>query len=260
LPILKSPARRSHISTSEENDPPVDGSRDTESARPTFAQRAERPREGGAWLLIVVLAAAFPVYWGFQWLTAGEEAQEVSEAARERADFLSVADDYAATLFSEQRWEEAARAYRVVRERYLEANDGKYDDSVAALLFNEAACELNRGRNTAARELLLELQSKVPTYRSEEISQLIRETTELSQNERYQQLVDAASAAFDQNNWPETIQRYQDVHDLAMAYGNNEQYANAEELLSGIRTANPSYDSARIDEQVRRVTAILQGR
>ncbi len=280
LPILKSLARSWRISTSEEKDPPVGSSRGSESVRPTFAQRPERPREGGAWLVIVALAAAFPIYWGFQRLTASEEGKQVSDAAQDRADFLSVADDYAATLFSEQRWEEAARAYRVVRERYLEANDGNYDEPAAALLFNEAASELNRGRDTAARELLLELESKVPSYRPEEISTLIREATERSQMERYQQLVDAASAVFEQSNWTETIRLYQDVldhlrsmgysekddlfsqsqYDLAMAYGNNEQYADAEELLSGIRTANPSYDSARIDEQHRRVTAILQKR
>ena len=135
-------------------------------------------------MLVVALAAAFPIYWGFQRLTASVEDTQASDAAQERADFLSVADDYAATLFSEQRWEEAARAYRVVRERYLEANGGKYDEPAAALLFNESACELNRGRNTVARDLLLELESKVPSYRPEEISQLIREATERSQMER----------------------------------------------------------------------------
>ncbi len=89
---------------------------------------------------------------------------------------------------------------------------------------------------------------------------------------------EAASLAFDQAAWSVAIERYQEVldhlrslgyaqgddllsqtlYDQAMAYWNDEQYANAERLLGSIRTANPDYDVARIEDQHQQVIAILR--
>ena len=257
-------------------DPPEDSG--TPPARPRFAQRSERPREGGAWLLVALLAISFPAYWGYRQLTAGEEPEAKPGTAGQQADVLAVADDYAATLFADQKWEEAAKAYRILRERYLEANSGEYDESAGALHFNEAASEMNRGKNLAARTLLLDLARELPSYRPEEISGLIREASDRSRMERYEQLSEAASLAFDQAAWSVAIERYQEVldhlrslgyaqgddllsqtlYDQAMAYWNDEQYANAERLLGRIRIANPDYDAARIEDQHQQVIAILR--
>ena len=229
-------------------------------------------------MLIVALAAAFPIYWGYQRFIATDDAQESSSAEEERADFLAVADDYAASVFAEGRWEEAAKAYRVVRERYLEANDGVYDESAAALLFNQAASELNRGRSDVAQTLLLELQVEAPTYRPEEIAEFIRETADRAPTDRYEYLTAQASAAFDEGNWTLAVQRYREllVHlrsmgyseaddlfsqamfDQAMAYSNEGQYVEAERILNDLKAGNPDYDPARIDEQHQRVIALLR--
>ncbi len=229
-------------------------------------------------MLIVVLAAAFPIYWGYQRFIATDDAQQSSSAEEERADFLAVADDYAASLFAEGRWEEAAKAYRVVRERYLEANDGVHDESAAALLFNQAASELNRGRSDVAQTLLLELQVEAPTYRPEEIADLVRETADRAPTDRYEYLTAQASSAFDEGSWTLAVQRYREllVHlrsmgyseaddlfsqamfDQAMAYSNEGQYVEAERILNDLKAGNPDYDPARIDEQHQRVIALLR--
>ncbi|MEE9279976.1 MAG: hypothetical protein V3V67_07355 [Myxococcota bacterium] len=228
-------------------------------------------------LIAVLLAASLPAYWVYQRFVATESAEQ-TDSAQQRSDFLTVADDYAATLFAEQKWEEAAKAYRLVRERYLKANGGAYDEAAGALLFNEAASELNRGDSRAARALLLELAREVPSYRPEEIAELIRETGERSGMQDYEQLETAASVAFDRGDWNESIRRYGQVleqlratgysasddiysqtqYDQAMAYWNGEGHAQAEELLRGIRSANPDYDPERIDEQHRELLAILR--
>jgi len=118
-------------------DPPEDSG--TTAARLRFSQRSERPREGGAWLVVALLAIAFPAYWGYRQLTADEEPEAKPGTAEQQAEFLAVADDYAATLFADQKWDGAAKAYRMLRERYLEATGGEYDEAAGALLFNEAA-------------------------------------------------------------------------------------------------------------------------
>ena len=146
-------------------------------------------------LIIGLLVAAFPIYWGYERFIATDEAQQDSDAAEKRSDFLAVADDYAASLFAEGRWVEAAKAYRVVRERYLEANDGAYDESAATLLFNEAASEMNRGRSDIAHTLLLDLQVEAPSYRPEEITELVRETADRAQTYLYEYLAAEARRA-----------------------------------------------------------------
>ena len=229
-------------------------------------------------LIIGLLVAAFPIYWGYERFIATNESQPDSDAAEKRSDFLAVADDYAATLFAEGRWQEAVKAYRVVRERYLEANDGVYDEAAATLLFNEAASEMNRGRSDIAQTLLLELQVEAPSYRPEEIMELVRETADRAQTDRYDYLAAEASAAFDEGNWTLALQRHQELlvhlrsmgyseaddlvsqtmYDHAMAYSNGAQYADAERILSGIKAGNPDYDPARVDEQHQRIIAILK--
>ena len=114
---------------------------------------------------------------------------------------------------------------------------------------------MNRGKNLEARTLLLDLARELPSYRPEEISGLIREASDRSRMERYEQLSEAASLAFDEAAWSVAIERYQEVldhlrslghaegddllsqtlYDQAMAYWNDEQYANAERLLGRIR-------------------------
>ena len=226
----------------------------------------------------MVLAAAFPIYWGYQRFIATDDSEQSSSAEEKRSDFLAVADDYAANLFAEGRWEEAAKAYRVVRERYLEANEGVHDEATAALLFNEAASELNRGRSDVAQALLLELQVEAPSYRPEEIAQLVRETADRAQTDRYEYLTAEASAAFDAGDWTLAVARYEELmvhllsmgyseaddlvsqtmYDQAMAYSNEGQYVEAERILSDLKAGNPDYDPARIDEQHQRVIGILR--
>ena len=54
-------------------------------------------------LIIGLLVAAFPIYWGYERFIAPDEAQQDSDAAEKRSDFLAVADDYAANLFAAPR-------------------------------------------------------------------------------------------------------------------------------------------------------------
>ncbi len=181
-------------------------------------------------------------------------------------------------MFAEGRWEEAAKAYRVVRERYLEANDSVYDESAATLLFNEAASEMNRGRSDLAQTLFLELQVEAPAYRPDEIAELVGETAERAETDLYEHLMAEASAAFDAGDWTLAVKRYEDLlvhlrsmgyteaddlvsqtmYDQAMAYSNGSQYAEAERVLRSVTAANPDYDPARVSEQLKRVMAILR--
>lgn len=227
----------------------------------------------------MLLALAFPGYWAYQRWLASDVPEAVSQSAQDRADVLAVADDYAATLFAEEKWEEAAKAYRLLRDRYLQANGGVYDDAAAVLMFNEAASELNRGSTRAGRLLLLELAREAPSYQPETIAQLLEETA-LTPEQEIDELTAAASAAFDRAHWAEAIRLFgrvlvaleaagrtasddrvsQTQYDQAMAYWNAEQHARAEELLRAIRAGNPDYEPDRIREEHERVLAILEKR
>ncbi len=78
--------------------------------------------------------------------------------------------EFAARLFEERRWADAAAAYGFSRTQRLMSLGGTFDEEVGRQQYNQAMAEYNARRFHEAWKLLHQLQRELPGYRTEVVA------------------------------------------------------------------------------------------